>query len=143
MAISRWVLLYIAAITPSEEKVKQLKKRIIKNEKYPEPNNEEIELLRKRAGDIIPEKVKYFSKLTGLYPIGIKITGAKKRFGSCSGRNSLCFSYLLMRYPDDCIDYVVLHEIIHIKHHNHSRDFYDLLGHFMPDYKSREKKLKY
>ena len=120
-----------------------IKRRIAKKEKYPEPNSEEIVILKKRAEEILPEKVRYFSVLTGFYPTGIKITGAKKRFGSCSGKNSLCFSYLLMRYPDECIDYVVLHEIIHIKHHNHSRDFYELLGRYMPDFRAREKILKY
>ena len=95
------------------------------------------------AKDIIPEKVKYYANLTGLSPSGVKITGAKKRFGSCSGKNSLCFSYLLMRYPEEFIDYVVLHEIAHIKHHNHKREFYGLIKEYMPDYLERQKLIKF
>lgn len=94
------------------------------------------------AKEIIPERVKYFSALMNLKPTGVKITKAKKRFGSCSGKNSLCFSCYLMLYPIEAIDYVVVHELAHIKHHNHSKDFYALIYQYMPDYKQREKMLK-
>ena len=77
-----------------------------------------------------------------LCPTGIKITKAKKRFGSCNGKNSLCFSCFLMKYPMEAVDYVVVHELAHIKYHNHSKDFYNLINHYMPDYKQREKLLK-
>ncbi len=121
---------------------KAVKKQKIKSLNHSEPCAEEVKVLKKRAEQILPEKVDYYSRLTGLTPTGIKITGAKKRFGSCSSRNSLCFSYLLMSYPEQCIDYVVLHEISHIKFHNHSKDFYALIEKYMPDYKMREKMLK-
>ncbi len=113
-----------------------------KKENYPEPTKEEAKALREKAENIIPEKVKYFSKITGLSPSGIKITDAKKRFGSCSGKNSLCFSLRLMQYSEQCIDYVVLHEIAHIKYHNHGKEFYEFIKKFMPDYKEHEKLLK-
>ena len=98
--------------------------------------------LMNSAREIIPERVKYFSALMNLKPTGVKITKAKKRFGSCSGKNSLCFSCYLMLYPIEAIDYVVVHELAHIKHHNHSKDFYALIYQYMPDYKQREKLLK-
>lgn len=94
------------------------------------------------AKDIIPERVEYFSALMNLYPTGVKITKAKKRFGSCSSKNSLCFSCFLMNYPLEAVDYVVVHELAHIKHHNHSKEFYNVIAHYMPDYKEREKLLK-
>lgn len=94
------------------------------------------------AKEIIPQRVKYFSALMNLKPTGVKITKAKKRFGSCSGKNYLCFSCYLMLYPVEAIDYVVVHELAHIKHHNHSKDFYALIYQYMPDYKQREKLLK-
>lgn len=98
--------------------------------------------LKRLAQEIIPKKVAQYSALMGLEPAGVKITSAKKRFGSCSGKNSLCFSYYLMRYPDEAIDYVVVHELAHIKHHDHSREFYTLIAKYMPDYRQREKLLK-
>ena len=103
--------------------------------------DEEIERLKSLAKEIIPERVEYFSKIMGLTPTGIKITSAKKRFGSCNSKNSLCFSYYLVAYPPEAIDYVVVHELAHIRHHNHSREFYSLIEQYLPDYKSREKLL--
>lgn len=103
---------------------------------------EEKQKLIDKANDHIPKRVEYYSRLMNLKPTGVKITSAKKRFGSCNGKNSVCFSYYLMLYPEDAIDYVVVHELAHIKHHNHSKDFYALVKRFMPDYKSRENILK-
>ncbi|MCH5315350.1 MAG: M48 family metallopeptidase [Eubacterium sp.] len=47
-----------------------------------------------------------------------------------------------MLYPPEAVDYVVVHELAHIKHHNHSKSFYNLIEKYMPDYKQREKLLK-
>ena len=123
------------------EKAKEKVSAAIKN-RPPEPTCAEINELKQKAREIIPDRVAYYSELTNLKPTAIKITSAKKRFGSCSGKNSLCFSYLLMRYPQKAIDYVVLHEIAHIKHKNHSKQFYSFIEKYMPDYKEREKMLK-
>lgn len=102
----------------------------------------EVESLIRQAKDIIPKRVDYFSSIMNIYPTGIKITKAKKRFGSCSQKNSLCFSCFLMQYPLEAVDYVVVHELAHIRHHNHSAEFYSLIRRYMPDYKQREKLLK-
>lgn len=102
----------------------------------------EVESLIRQAKDIIPKRVDYFSSIMNIYPTGIKITKAKKRFGSCNQKNSLCFSCFLMQYPLEAVDYVVVHELAHIRHHNHSAEFYSLIRRYMPDYKQREKLLK-
>ena len=102
----------------------------------------DIERLKAEARRVIPPKVDYYAKLMGVKPKSVKITSAHSRFGSCSGQNGLCFSYILMRYPEEAIDYVVVHELAHIKHHNHGRSFYAFIGKFMPDYKQREKLLR-
>ena len=72
-------------------------------------------------------------------PASVKINSAKKRYGSCSGTNNLNFSLYLMDKDERFIDYVVVHELAHIKHHNHSSDFYKFIEQFMPDYKYRMK----
>lgn len=105
-------------------------------------SDEEIQDLIHLAKDVIPKRVEYYSEIMNLCPTGVKITKAKKRFGSCNGKNSLCFSCFLMKYPMEAVDYVVVHELAHIKHHNHSKDFYNLINQYMPDYKQREKLLK-
>ncbi|MGN1123793.1 MAG: M48 family metallopeptidase [Eubacterium sp.] len=105
-------------------------------------SEEERNRLKALANEVLPHKVKYYSSLMKLYPTDVKITSAKKRFGSCSSKNSLCFSYYLMMYDDKAVDYVVVHELAHIKHHNHGKEFYRLIEKYLPDYKEREKMLK-
>ena len=102
-------------------------------------SEEDIENLRKKAKETLPIKVQYYSELMGVKPNSIKINSAKKRFGSCSSENNLNFSLYLMEKDEQFIDYVVVHELAHIKHHNHSKEFYSFLEQFMPDYKERVK----
>jgi len=90
----------------------------------------------------ITQKVKHFSKLMNVKPIAIKINSAKTRWGSCSTRKTLNFSWRLIIADDDLIDYVIVHELAHMMQMNHSDKFYDIVEKMMPDYKSREKRLK-
>lgn len=108
----------------------------------PPPTPEEIEALRAQARAVLPGKVAHYAALMGLSPTGVKITTARKRYGSCSAKNSLCFSCFLMRSPDEAVDAVVVHELAHIRHKNHGPDFYTLVQRYMPDYQARKKLLK-
>lgn len=110
-------------------------------EKYNISDKELCNLIE-AAADYIPKRVEYYSAIMGVKPSAVKITKAKKRFGSCSSKNSICFSCYLMLYPQQAIDYVIVHEIAHIKHHNHSKSFYSFIEQYMPDYKQRERLLK-
>ena len=110
------------------------KKKLIK-----EYTDEDIKLLRKKAKEVLPLKVEYYAKIMQVEPASVKINSAKKRYGSCSGTNNLNFSLYLMDKDERFIDYVVVHELAHIKHHNHSNDFYNFIEQFMPDYKQRMK----
>ncbi len=109
---------------------------------HPEPTDEERKALIARAKEYLPMRVDYWSGIMGLTPTGLKITSARTRFGSCSGKNSLCFSWRLMQYPPEAIDYVVVHELAHIRHHDHSPAFYALIERYMPDWRERMKLLK-
>lgn len=100
-------------------------------------SQEEINRLVNLANEVIPDKVEFYSSMMNLKPTGVKITKAKTRFGSCSPKNSLCFSCFLMTYPHEAVDYVVVHELAHIKHRNHSKEFYQLIEQYLPDYKKR------
>ena len=108
----------------------------------PPPTEADIAALKVKARVILTEKVAYWSTKMGLRPTGLKITTARKRYGSCSGKNSLCFSCFLMDCPEDAIDLVVVHELCHIKEKNHGPRFYALLEQYLPDYKERKKLLK-
>ena len=103
---------------------------------------DDIAALKKKAAEIIPPRVAHYAAIMGLKPAGVKITSAVKRFGSCSGKNRLCFSYRLMLYPEAAVDYVIVHELAHIRHKNHGRDFYALIESILPDYKERKKLFK-
>ena len=122
----------IKAVVRQEER---LKNRLVLTD-------DQVYELKKLAREYIPKRVEYYAEIMNVKPNGYKITSAKKRFGSCSSKNSLCFSYLLMLYPKDAIDYVVVHELAHIKHHNHQKEFYDFIEEILPDYKERNKLLK-
>ncbi|NLU24340.1 MAG: M48 family metallopeptidase [Clostridiales bacterium] len=108
----------------------------------PEPTEAEIAALREQAKALLPGRVAYWSEKMGVRPTGLKITAARTRFGSCSGKNSLCFSLFLLRYPPPAVDYVVVHELAHIRHKNHGREFYAFIASVMPDYKERIRLLK-
>ena len=87
-------------------------------------------------------KTAYYAKIMGLSYGRITITSAKTRFGSCSSKGNISFSYLLMLYPDEAIDYVVVHELAHLVEMNHSSAFYKIVENILPDYKNRQKLLK-
>ena len=109
---------------------------------HPEPTDEERRALIALAKEYLPMRVDYWSNIMDLTPTGLKITSARTRFGSCSGKNSICFSWRLMLYPSEAIDYVVVHELAHIRHHDHSPAFYALIEQYLPDWKTRMKLLK-
>ncbi|MBP3559141.1 MAG: M48 family metallopeptidase [Clostridia bacterium] len=125
------------------DKKEWLEKAVLKqmncNRNKKEYTEDEIKILREKAKTVLPEKVKYYSSIMDVYPKSIKINSAKKRYGSCSGENNINFSLFLMDTDERFIDYVVVHELAHIKHHNHSKAFYGFIESFMPDYKERKK----
>ena len=109
---------------------------------HPPRSPEEQEALRRQAKAQLPDMVRHWAQEMGVTPTGLKITSARTRFGSCSGKNSLCFSLYLMEYPPEAIEAVVVHELAHIRHHDHSAAFYAEVAKVMPDYKERRKLLK-
>ncbi len=120
---------------------KQLEKQTLHN-RFEKVISENETALRQRAIETLPIKVNDFSRIMNLFPSAVKITSAKSRFGSCNGNNSLCFSWRLMAYPDEAINYVVVHELAHIKYKDHSKRFYALIERYMPDYKIKRALLK-
>lgn len=109
---------------------------------HPEPDPQQEKQLLDRAAEILPQKVAYYGQIMGLKPAGITITGARTRFGSCSPKNRLCFSWRLMEYPEDAIDYVVVHELAHLVHRNHGPEFHALVGSVLPDQERRRALLR-
>lgn len=84
----------------------------------------------------------FYSEKMGVSYNKFSITSAKTRFGSCSIKGNISFSYRLMLYPESAIEYVVVHELAHRKYMNHQKEFYAFIERFLPDYKERKKLLK-
>ncbi|MCX7965274.1 MAG: M48 family metallopeptidase [Syntrophorhabdaceae bacterium] len=101
-----------------------------------------IEWYRKRAFEIINEKINHYTKIMDVFPSRIRITNALKRLGSCSHKNSICFSWRIVMAPPYIIDYVVVHELCHIKEKNHSKRFWGLVEKIIPDYALRRAWIK-
>ena len=108
----------------------------------PEPTEEERSEYIRRAREELPGRVAHYGALMGLTPAGLTVTGARTRFGSCSGKNRICFSWRLMQYPQAAIDYVVVHELAHIRHKDHSRAFYACVEEDLPDWRERRRLLR-
>ena len=109
---------------------------------HPEPDEAEIRRLRADAQALLPKRVAWYARKMGVSPAAVTITGAKTRFGSCSAQGRISFSWRLMNYPPEAIDYVVVHELAHLVHHNHSPSFYALVESVLPDYRARAALLK-
>lgn len=113
-----------------------------RTERFPEPTEaQRLELIR-RAHEEIPPLVNKYAALMGVRPAAITITSARTRFGSCSGKDRLSFSWRLMRYPAETVEAIVVHELCHIRHKNHQKEFYILLRSILPDYNERTEILK-
>ena len=118
-----------AFLAPSELSSEQLKQAIIK-------------LYRLLAKKTICERLDVYARIMNLPVNSIRITAAKTRWGSCSSKNRLCFSWRLIFADEQVIDYVVVHELAHIKEHNHSPAFWNIVALYLPDYQNRRKKLR-
>ncbi len=101
-----------------------------------------VMLYQRLAKPVLEQKVSEHATRMGLFPSNIKISSARTRWGSCSGKNSLNFSWRLILTDDTLIDYVVVHELAHIREHNHSKRFWAVVASVMPDYIIREKVLR-
>ncbi|MCT7909198.1 M48 family metallopeptidase [Arcobacter lacus] len=91
---------------------------------------------------ILPNIVETFSKKMDLYPTSISYRKNKRTWGSCNFKNGLNFNILLIKFPLEIMQYVVIHELSHIKHKNHSKNFWNLVEKYCPNYKQIEKEFK-
>lgn len=97
---------------------------------------------RQAAREYIPARVSYYHQfIPGNYS-QVVIRDQKTRWGSCSSSGTLSFNYRLMLAPPAILDYVVVHELCHIRHMNHSADFWHAVEQILPDYKEKRKWLK-
>ncbi|MCL2671782.1 MAG: M48 family metallopeptidase [Clostridiales bacterium] len=112
----------------------------------PNLHSEQIEaaceqIYRGLAKRVLPERVGLLAPRMQAIPAAVKINGAKTRWGSCSNQKNLNFSWRLLRFPDEVIDYVIIHELAHLSEMNHSLQFWALVEAVLPNYKELRKRL--
>ena len=101
-----------------------------------------IEIYRGIAQEFLKDRTRALAELIGKTPRRIRITAARTRWGSCSSEGYINYSWKLMMAPLKVIDYVILHELTHLKFLNHSSAFWEALAVVLPDYRERQKELK-
>lgn len=97
---------------------------------------------REEAHRKIEERVAFYHPLTGGRYTSVTIRDQKSRWGSCSSRGTLSFNYRLIFAPLPVLDYVVVHELCHLTHMNHSKEFWDKVASVMPEYNVHRQWLK-
>src|SRR4030042_3764970 len=101
-----------------------------------------IEWYKREAKEKIPGRVHYLSNKLKLLPQGIRITSARYRYGSCSRDDRLSFSWRIIMAPLKIIDYILIHELVHIEEKNHSKSFWSQVESIIPDHKGHRLWLK-
>ena len=89
----------------------------------------------------LTQRIKYWSELTQLHPTKILIRSQKTIWGSCSSQGCVSLNWKLMAAHPEVIDYVILHELCHLKHHNHSKAFWLLVFQYCPNFREHKKYL--
>lgn len=110
--------------------------------RHAEPNAAQCQAWRQLARETLPPLVETWARRMGVQPAAVTVTAARTRFGSCSAKGRLCFSLYLMAYPREAIEYVVVHELAHLRHHDHSPAFYREVEKYLPDWKARRALLR-
>ena len=105
-------------------------------------SQKELDALTRQARALLHQRVAYSAPIVGVSYGQIAIRKQKTRWGSCSGKGNLNFNCLLALAPLEVLDYVVVHELCHIRHHDHSAAFWAEVARVMPDYKQRQALLR-
>lgn len=99
-------------------------------------------ILMKKAREYLPYRLEYYAKLYGYSYNKCRLSHANTRWGSCSSNRTISLNIGLMKVPEPLRDYVILHELAHLNHMDHSKAFWAEVGSHDKNYKSHEKKLK-
>ncbi|MEF3191266.1 MAG: M48 family metallopeptidase [Campylobacterales bacterium] len=98
--------------------------------------------LMARAGKIIPERLGVWSERMNLYPSSWRLSNARYLWGSCTTRGRVSFNWRLAMAPQEVVDYLVIHELAHLRYPNHQQQFWSLVASYAPDYRRIEAWLK-
>lgn len=113
----------------------------------PDTTKQNLELLyakyyKSSAMIYLPQRVMFFSKQMNLYPKKLLYRKMKRRLGSCNFKQEITFNTIIMQLPPHLIDYVIVHELAHLKHMNHSKEFHLLVQNYLPNAKHLKKEIQ-
>lgn len=115
----------------------------LKNPAEQKARDYQKKMLMKKAREYLPYRLEYFAKLYGYSYDKCRLSHANTRWGSCSSNRTISLNIGLMKVPEVLRDYVILHELAHLNHMDHSKEFWAEVGTHDPEYKKHEKKLKF
>ena len=95
-----------------------------------------------QATEYLSERLKTLSKKLGLFPKKVQFRHNKTRWGSCSSKGNISLNWLIIMAPVHAIDYILIHELCHLKEMNHSPRFWQLVAMYMPDYRLQKRWFK-
>jgi len=98
--------------------------------------------IEKRTSEIVEEAFGRLTALTGLYPKKVTVKKMSASWGRCSSNGSISINANVVFYPKECIDYVIIHELCHLRHMDHSREFWELVSRFCPEWKRIRQSMK-
>ncbi len=115
---------------------------ISSNDQYIKLRELLINLYLTEGGKLIKERISIYSKKLNLYPESITLKEQKTSWGTCSSKGNIYINWKVLLAPLDILDYVLVHELCHLKHMNHSKEYWSLVGTIFPDYKEKRNYLK-
>lgn len=98
---------------------------------------------REKTLEKVIERIQYYKSYFDLTPNVVRVKEQKKRWASCSSKRNLNFNWRCSMAPSNVLDYIVVHEMCHMVHFNHSKAFWNLVGKIIPDYKERKEWLRH
>ena len=97
---------------------------------------------RSRALEHLKEKANRYAQQIGVSPAGVSVRNFRSRWGSCDKKGQVVFNWNIIKAPHKIVDYVVIHELCHLIHPNHSKDFWQLVGRHDANYSEHRQWLK-
>lgn len=123
---------------------KKIRRRVTRKRVYaPKGKRAEYLKYKEEARDLVRSRLEYWNQFYNLKIGKIAIRNQKTRWGSCSSKGNLNFSYRIVLLPQKLSDYVIVHELCHLGEFNHSPKFWALVGKTLPDYREARNLLKY
>ena len=119
-----------------------IQKHLQDKQQLPKFTAQQLQAVGEEAAQVISARAAYFAPVLGVTYKRITIRTQRTRWGSCSGKGNLNFNRLLVLMPPAVLDYVVVHELCHLKEMNHSTKFWALVESILPDYRQCKKWLK-